>query len=40
MQTKSERGYLTPEIEVSCIEIEQGIAISQLEDPREEWGEW
>lgn len=40
MQTKSEEVYLAPEIEVNEVILEQGIALSQLENPDEEFGEW
>lgn len=39
MQTKSEKGYLAPEIEVNYVVVEQGIAASNMEqigDEKEE----
>lgn len=32
--------YLSPEIEVLEMVVEQGFALSQLENPDEELGEW
>ena len=42
MKTKQQTGYLAPEIEVNCVVVEQGIALSNMEqigkeNPEIEW---
>ena len=42
MEIKREVGYLAPEIEVNCVVVEQGIALSNMEqvgkeNPEIEW---
>lgn len=40
MKNSEQRGYLAPVIEVNKIMVEQGFALSQLENPDEKTGEW
>ena len=40
MKRIEQRGYINPEIEVNEIRVEQGFALSQLEQPDEEQGKW